>query len=206
MERSPPDSSVHECMRFSRQEYWSGLPCPPAEDLYNLGTEPGSPVSPELQVDFLPLSHRGNDSHYHLKSLVYVNFLLQILFRYWCEVKGTQSCPILYNPMGYAVHGILQARILEWVAIPFSRQSSQLRDQTQVSRIAGGFFTSWDTREAHWFETLIQLYKLNFHLKKKIKETQRRPDKLKILRFLTRVLLFTKSYKMLKIKENTSTL
>ena len=108
--------------------------------------------------------------------------------------------------MGYAVHGILQARILEWVAIPFSRQSSQLRDQTQVSRIAGGFFTSWATREAHWFETLIQLYKLNFHLKKKIKETQRRPDKLKILRFLTRVLLFTKSYKMLKIKENTSTL
>ena len=43
---------------------------------------------------------------------------------------------------------ILQARILEWVAFPFSRGSSQLRDQTQVSRIAGGFFTSWATREA----------------------------------------------------------
>ena len=40
------------------------------------------------------------------------------------------------------VHGILQARILEWVAFPFSRGSSQLRDQTQVSRIAGRFFTS----------------------------------------------------------------
>ena len=44
-----------------------------------------------------------------------------------------------------SVHGILQARILEWVAIPFSRTSSRLRDQTQVSCIAGGFFTIWAT-------------------------------------------------------------
>ena len=43
---------------------------------------------------------------------------------------------------------ILQARTLEWVAFPFSRGSSQARDWTQVSRIAGGFFTSWTTREA----------------------------------------------------------
>ena len=50
--------------------------------------------------------------------------------------------------MDYTVHGILQARILERVAFPFSRESSQLRDQTQVSRIAGGFFTSGATREA----------------------------------------------------------
>ena len=42
----------------------------------------------------------------------------------------------------YTVHGILQARILEWIAIPFSRGSSQSRDLTQVSHIAGGFFTS----------------------------------------------------------------
>ena len=46
------------------------------------------------------------------------------------------------------VHGILQARILEWVAFPFSRGSSQPRDWTQVSHIAVGFFTSWATREA----------------------------------------------------------
>ena len=46
------------------------------------------------------------------------------------------------------VHGILQARILEWAAIPFSRGSSQPRDRTQVSCIAGGFFTNWATREA----------------------------------------------------------
>ena len=50
--------------------------------------------------------------------------------------------------MDYAVHGILQARILESVAVPFSRESSQPRDWTQVSRIAGSVFTSWATREA----------------------------------------------------------
>ena len=50
--------------------------------------------------------------------------------------------------MDYTVHGILQARILEWVAFPFSRAPSQPRDQTQVSRTAGGFFTSWAIREA----------------------------------------------------------
>ena len=50
--------------------------------------------------------------------------------------------------LDYTVHGILQARILEWVAFPFSRGSSQPRDWTQVSRIAGGFFTNWAIREA----------------------------------------------------------
>ena len=60
------------------------------------------------------------------------------------EAKVTQLCPTLWDPMDYTVHGVLQARILEWVAILFSRGSSQPRDQTQVSCIAGkdGFFTS----------------------------------------------------------------
>ena len=66
----------------------------------------------------------------------------------WSEVKVAQLCLTLWNPMDYTVYGILQARILEWVAFPFSRGSSQPRDQTQVSRIAGGFFTSWATKEA----------------------------------------------------------
>ena len=48
----------------------------------------------------------------------------------------------------HTVHGILQVRILEWVAFPFSRGFSQLRDRTQVSHIAGGFFTKGATREA----------------------------------------------------------
>ena len=63
------------------------------------------------------------------------------------KVKVTQLCPTLCDPMDYTVHGILQARILEWVAFPFSRGSSQPRDQTQVSHSAGRFFTSWATRE-----------------------------------------------------------
>ena len=57
------------------------------------------------------------------------------------KVKVTQSCLTLCDPMDYSVHEILQARILEWVAFLFSSGSSQPRDQTQVYRIAGKFFT-----------------------------------------------------------------
>ena len=58
------------------------------------------------------------------------------------NVKLVQSCPTLCDPMNYTVHGILQARILEWVAFPFSRGSSKPRDRTHVSCIAGRFFTN----------------------------------------------------------------
>ena len=58
------------------------------------------------------------------------------------KVKVAQSCPTVCDPMDYTVHGILQARILEWVAFPFSRGSSQHGDRNQVPRIAGGFFTN----------------------------------------------------------------
>ena len=53
-----------------------------------------------------------------------------------------------YSLPGSSVHGILQARILEWVAFTFSRGSSQPRDRTQVSHTGGRFFTTWATREA----------------------------------------------------------
>ena len=62
------------------------------------------------------------------------------------KVKVAQLCPTLCDLMDYTVHGIPQARILEWVAFSFPRGSSQPRDQTQVSHIAGGFFTSWATK------------------------------------------------------------
>ena len=62
------------------------------------------------------------------------------------KVKVTQSSPTLCNPMDYTVHRILQARIVEWVAFPYSRESSQPKDRMQVSCIAGRFFTSWATR------------------------------------------------------------
>ena len=59
------------------------------------------------------------------------------------KVKVAQSCPTLCDSMDYTVHGILQTTILELlVAFPFSMGSSQPRDRTQVSRVAGGFFTS----------------------------------------------------------------
>ena len=69
------------------------------------------------------------------------------------KVKVAQSCPTFCEPMdcsppGLSVHGILQARILEWVAMPFSRGSSQTKDWPKVSCIAGGIFTVWATREA----------------------------------------------------------
>ena len=60
------------------------------------------------------------------------------------KVKVAQLCPTLCDPMDYIIHGVLQARILEWVAFPFSRGSSAL----QVFCIAGRFFTSWARREA----------------------------------------------------------
>ena len=71
------------------------------------------------------------------------------------KVLVAQSCPTLCDPMncsppGSSVQGILQAGTLEWVAISFSRGSSQPRDWTQVSWIAARFFTFWATREASW--------------------------------------------------------
>ena len=73
------------------------------------------------------------------------------------KVLVAQSCPTLCNPMdcsppGYTVHGIFQARILEWVPISFSRGSSQPRHRTWVSHIAGRFFTIWAT-EPHYQKT-----------------------------------------------------
>ena len=74
------------------------------------------------------------------------------------KVKVSPSCPTLWDPMDYTVHGILQDRILEWVAVPFSRGSSQPRDRTLASRIAGRFFTSWATGEA-LYAIYISLYR-----------------------------------------------
>ena len=65
------------------------------------------------------------------------------------KVKVVQSCLTLCDPKDYTVHGILQARILEGVGFPFSRESFQPRDRTRVFQIAGGFFTRWATRETH---------------------------------------------------------
>ena len=64
-------------------------------------------------------------------------------------VGGTVCDPKGCSPPGSSVHGILQVRIAEWVAIPLSRWSSQPRDRIRVSHTAGGFFPLWATRETH---------------------------------------------------------
>ena len=87
----------------------------------------------------------------------------------WSEVA--QSCPTLCDPMdcsppGSSLHGILQARILEWVAISFSRGSSRPRDWTRVSLIPGRRFNLWATREAQikvmlnltWVKNLLKTW------------------------------------------------
>ena len=72
-----------------------------------------------------------------------------------------QSCPTLCDPVdcrlpGSSVHRIFQARVLEWVAISFSRGSSQPRNRTQVSHIVGRHFTIWATREVHRFNPWVR--------------------------------------------------
>ena len=93
------------------------------------------------------------------KSLVSSQVFLEIynntLHVYESESEVAQSCPTLCNPVdcsppGSSVHEILQARILESVAISLSRGSSQPRDRTQVSCIAGLRFTLWATKEANF--------------------------------------------------------
>ena len=74
------------------------------------------------------------------------------------KVKVSQSCLTLCDLVDYTFYGILQTRILEWIAFPFSRGSFQPRDQTQVSGIADRFFTRWATREAQIYIIHILIY------------------------------------------------
>ena len=85
-------------------------------------------------------------------------------------VKVTQSSPILCDLMDYSlpgssVMGILQARIVKWVAMPSFSGSSQPRDQTQISWIAGRLFTCWDTREALYINDISIKFFLSLAIK-----------------------------------------
>ena len=74
------------------------------------------------------------------------------------SLSQVQLCdPMDYSPLGSSIHRILQARIREWVAIPFSRGSSWPRGRTQISLIVGRFFTTKATREAHGWDELMQI-------------------------------------------------
>ena len=100
---------------------------------------------------FIPNSLTIPSSILHLAAISLFSNSVSLLLFYkfiwrniiWkVKVKVAQLCPTLCDPIDYTVHGILQARILEWVALPISSGSSQSRNRTQVSDIAGGFFTS----------------------------------------------------------------
>ena len=83
-------------------------------------------------------------------------------------VLVTQSCPALCDPMDCSrpvssVYGILQAGLLEWVPISFSKESSQPGDWTQVSHIAGRFFTIWATTEAPYLDWPLSNFSLTIH-------------------------------------------
>ena len=91
------------------------------------------------------------------QTVININ-LLEDLEKWGMHAKSLQSCstpcdPIDCSPPGSSVHGILQARILAWVAVPSSMGSSQPRDQTHVSYVSslvGGFFTTSTTRKVEW--------------------------------------------------------
>ena len=100
-------------------------------------------------MGYSPWGHKESDT---IEQLTHINavFSKKLAFKIFLKnrekVLVAQPCPTLCNPMdcslpGSSVHGILQARILEWIAIPFFRGSSWSRDQTQISCIAGKFFT-----------------------------------------------------------------
>ena len=121
-------------MGISRQEYWSGLPCLPRGDLPNPGIEPISHVS-------------------CIAGRFFTTSTTWEVLNVWWKWKLLSHIQFFVTPL---VYGILQTRILEQIPLPFSRGSSQPRDRTQIFCIAGGFFTSWATREALnvWFNSV----------------------------------------------------
>ena len=106
---------------------------------------------------------------YLVLFLIFCNFMSELV-----SEQLTQSCPTLYDPMdcslpGSSVHGILQARVLEWVAVSFSRGSSQPRDRTRVSCIPGrcynfifSLFNVISLARSFFFENISYLFTIIF--------------------------------------------
>ena len=120
MHCSLPRSPVHG---FSRQEYWNGLLYPSPRDLPKQGIKPSSSMSPALAGSTLrlepPRKHCLSGGGLAAKSCLTL---------------------VIHKPARLLFSGISQARMLEWIAIPFSRGSSQPRGRTHVACIAGRFF------------------------------------------------------------------
>ena len=161
-------------MKFPRQEYWSGLPFPSSWALPDPGIEPRSPA---WQMDSLSLSQLGSNTAYCLRCAVCLvtqsclafcdpvdcsppgssvhgdspgkntgvgcHALLQGIFSTQRSNPGLLHCRWIFYHLSHQG----SPRILEWVAYPFSTGTSWPRNWTRVSCSAGGFFTSWTTRE-----------------------------------------------------------
>ena len=115
-------------MEFSRQEYWSGLPFLPPEGLPDLGIKPKSPASSALAGRFFTTEPPV------IPLIVWMPWHVK-LYAKLLQSYPTLCDPLDCNPPGSSVHGILQARILEWVVMPSSRGPSQPRDWTHVSYV-----------------------------------------------------------------------
>ena len=147
---STPWTVAHQAslsMGFSKQAYWSGLPFPSPGYLPNPGIEPRSPV---LQADSLPQSYRGIGAMYQtphsVQEATCVSFNLHRIWLLLLSHSVTQSC--LCNPTGCSqlsssVHGILQARILEWIApFPSPGELPNSGIEPASPALAGRFFTT----------------------------------------------------------------
>jgi len=172
-------------MGFSRQQYWSGVPLPGV--LQFMGSQRvGHDWATELNwtechlLIFAISMHSINKNFLRLLSILISigekenNVQEENNNICWIPSVGQppgkpylwkwKSCLTLCNPVDYTVHGILQARILEWVAYPFSSGSSWPRNQTRVSHTAGKFFISWATREALSYLSIYLIICLSIHL------------------------------------------
>ena len=123
-------------------------------------------VLADLPIFYVMLSNSIWCSFYwHWSNWSHEIFVPWYLFSWVCVyvcVWVAQLCQTICHPMdyslpGFSVHGILQARILEWIAIPFSRGTSHLRDWTLVSCITGWFFTIWATGKSYCMVGIEQL-------------------------------------------------
>ena len=171
-----------QSMGFSRQEYWSGLPFPsPGESSWPRDwTQVSRIVGRRFTVwatrtwimffwNYLAFSIiQWMFAIWSLAPLPFLNpactsrssqftycwsLAWRILSTTLLACDESESCLVMSDSLLTSwVPGILQARILEWVADPFSRGSFQPRDQTHVSHIASGFFISWATKEEKWVQ------------------------------------------------------
>ena len=148
---APPWTAAYQAppsMRFSRQEYWSGVPYPTPGNFPNSGVKPTSRVSPALQADSLPSEPSGNA---HAAA---------------AAAKSLQLCPTLCycidgSPPGSPFSGILRARTLEWAAISFSNPWKWKVKVKSLSRVRP-LATPWTPPSMGFFQARVAFSDYHF--------------------------------------------